>query len=235
MQIALATPIGSGRVYRSLVQTPGRNVVVLTATIAATLASCISGSDGSMEPSTTGPRTQVLPFYPVSAFPELPASPPEASLTGADDLDPVPGKLFVADWPGVSPGVDTRPADVVAWPMPSKREGRDRFEMAVDAQPDWVIVNVFLAVDPATGWPLDAATGQPTETPQQRYECRGWEGDGACAQAEDGVVSFEVPFADTDQERFVTLFAHWKGRVASTTVDGPLATVNASWMFRLQD
>ena len=166
---------------------------------------------------------------------ELAVGPPELVLPRPGVADPVTGELLVVDWEDLTPGLNVRPGDQFLWPGAQNRFGHSTFEVITAVQPNWIIVNLFAAIDAESGMPVDPHTGQPTETPIYEFECQGVDGDNRCPEVQDGVVSFDALPASPLPNEYVTVFVAWTVPFTQEELDADPSVagnrVFASWMF----
>ena len=168
-----------------------------------------------------------------------PSDPPLVAVSHIDGADKTEGKLFMADWEDITPGVSKRPSEVIEWPAPINRPPGMVFEMKVDAEPYWIHTMVYASIDPVSGIPTDLNTGEPTQSPIYEHQCRRAEGEQQCPVAIDGVIQIDSLPVVPGASEYVMLFAAWDVPPTDDEIAAGIQDwtrrASATWMFNFQN
>ncbi len=162
-------------------------------------------------------------------FSRAPLRPPAVSLIRGQGEDPVPGKLGSMDWTllgGVKNPVPDRPwSQAVTAP----RNGATTLLFETYAAPVWVIVNIFVALDPETGLPIDPSTGESIRFGEVYLECHPYSDE--CMEAEGDSWKWDGMPEEMLEHEYVTVGAQWLMQSDSSGRDDGLLTASYQFHF----
>ena len=162
-------------------------------------------------------------------FSRVPLQATVVTLIRGHREDPIPGKLGSMNWTllgGVENPVPDRPwSQVVTAP----RNGATALLFETYAAPVWVIVNIFVALDPETGLPIDPARGESIRFGEVYLECHPYSEN--CLEAEGDSWKWDGMPEKMFEQEYVTVGAHWLMQSDSSGREDGLLTASYQYHF----
>lgn len=161
-------------------------------------------------------------------FVEAPARPPEVILITNNSEEPVSGTLTVVDWDYLG-GEKVIEEPSKPWESidPFARTNETIIQFDTHVPPGRASMDLFVALDPETGLPIDPDSGEPSPFGPVYLECAPY--SEACMATDGNKVTWPVLPELIRPYEYVSIWAEWFITPIDETIQP--GTVSASWLF----